>query len=256
MQLLIDADICLYRACAAVEREIEFEEDMWVLYTQENDAIEAFYDSVATLNGLANTHNYLLAFSDAKNFRKELYPEYKGNRTQRKPMGFKAIRERVFEEFSTQIVTMPTLEADDVIGILATKNKGNVLIWSDDKDLRQIPGVHVTPFGQVVIYPDDADRWFYTQALTGDTTDNYKGCPGIGPKRAEQIIASVNHADNFEPGSLQPTSYWQAVVNTYVKAGLTEEDALLQARLARILRCEDWDEDKQEVKLWVANTTA
>jgi DNA polymerase-1 len=40
------------------------------------------------------------------------------------------------------------------------------------------------------------------------------------------------------------------VVDAYLKAGLTEEDALMNARMARILRAEDWDFENNEVKLW------
>jgi len=43
---------------------------------------------------------------------------------------------------------------------------------------------------------------------------------------------------------------WSLVENHYLKKGLTKEDALLQARLARILRWSDWDEEKSIIKLW------
>ena len=76
----------------------------------------------------------------------------------------------------------------------------------------------------------------YTQTLTGDVTDGYAGCPKIGPKTAEKILGS------------HPT--WNAVVQAYQKENLTADYALTQARLARILRASDWDEEKQQVKLW------
>lgn len=237
MKLLIDADICLYQAASSVEREIEFEEGIWVLYTDENEAIQAFDDSITGLLERADTDSYLLAFSDSKNFRKELYPDYKANRTQRKPLGFKSIRERILDKYVDHVAIMNSLEADDVIGILATQYKGETMIWSADKDLKQIPGLHLTEEGQRVIYPDEADRWFYMQILTGDQADNYKGCPGIGPVKAEKILSSAD-------------AYWEAIVNTYAKAGLTEQDALVQARLARILRCDDWDYEHEKVKQW------
>ena len=43
---------------------------------------------------------------------------------------------------------------------------------------------------------------------------------------------------------------WKTVEDAYIKAGLTAEDALLQGRLARILRDTDWDFEKEEVRLW------
>ena len=70
----------------------------------------------------------------------------------------------------------------------------------------------------------------------GDTTDGYSGCPKIGPKTAEKILKS------------NPT--WDAVVNQYQKADLSPDYALTQARLARILRHTEWDDDKMAVKLW------
>ena len=82
----------------------------------------------------------------------------------------------------------------------------------------------------------DADRQFFTQTLTGDVTDGYSGCPKIGPKTAEKVLG------------MSPN--WRLVVNAYQKEKLDYNYALTQARLARILRSTDWDDEKGEVKLW------
>lgn len=252
MQLLIDADILLYRAASSVEREIEFEEDIWVLYTDENEAIEAFNNSVADLLEQADTYGYLLCFSDAKNFRKDILPTYKGQRTGRKPMGFKAIRERLMDEYAHKLVTKPLLEADDCIGILATKYPDEYAIWSADKDLKQIPGKHLVDGEWITVSEQEADLFFYTQVLTGDTADNYKGCPGIGAVKAEAILLGKKHPMQADEDI--HAQWWLRVRDAYQKAGLTEEDALVQARVARILRHSDWDNKKQEVKLWLPTT--
>lgn len=252
MQLLIDADILLYRAASSVENEVEFEDDIWVLWTDENEAIEAFNNSIAALLEQADTYGYLLCFSDSQNFRKDLLPSYKGNRTARKPMGFKSIRERVLEEFKHKVITKPRLEADDCIGILATQDPNEYAIWSADKDLKQIPGKHLTEEGLVTISTEEADLFFYKQVLTGDTADNYKGCPGIGPVKAEAILLAKKHPAQTD--DVVQDQYWLRVRDAYVKAGLTEADALVQARVARILRHTDWDKDKQEVRLWEPTT--
>lgn len=89
---------------------------------------------------------------------------------------------------------------------------------------------------------EEANRYFFMQVLTGDPTDGYKGCPGIGPKRAEKILEGVNVLDEKEA--------WRAVVGAYASKGLTEEEALQQARVARILRHTDYDLEKEEVILW------
>jgi DNA polymerase-1 len=241
--LLIDADILLYQTASSCENEVEFEEDIWVLWTDENEAVAKFDSMVVHLLEKIDTYSYKLCFSHAKNFRKGLYPDYKGNRPTRKPMGFRAIRERVIEENAEKVIIYPNLEADDVLGILATRDPSYV-IWSIDKDLKQIPGKHLTEDGVIKVSPEEADAFFYQQILTGDATDNYKGCPGIGPVKAEGIIKLASGTGKE----------WSFILAAYTKAGLSEEEALVQARLARILRSSDWDDETQEVKLWTPTT--
>lgn len=77
------------------------------------------------------------------------------------------------------------------------------------------------------------------QTMIGDTADNYKGCPGIGIKTAEKLFNKYG-------------ATWDTVVKSFKNAGCTEEDALVQARVARILRDEDFKDGK--VKLWTPNT--
>ena len=72
--------------------------------------------------------------------------------------------------------------------------------------------------------------------MVGDVTDSYGGIYGIGPKKAEAILGS------------RPT--WAAVEQAFIKAGMTRDDAIQQARLARILRASDYDLEKGEIILW------
>lgn len=247
--LLIDADILVYRSISSVEREVEWEPDVWTMSTDLKEAHEAFNDMLFNIIDSSPHKDFKLCFSDAKNFRKEINPSYKSNRAgNRKPMGFKPFREQIIDKHGA--ITKPALEADDVIGILATKPGTDFIIVSDDKDLRGVPGAHLIDGHVTNIGESEADLFFYTQVLTGDQADGYPGCPGIGPKKAEQILASVNPFDNYEVGAGGPHTYWEAVVKAYTKAGLTEEDAILQARMARILRWKDWDHENQKVNLW------
>jgi len=135
----------------------------------------------------------------------------------------------------------PGLEGDDILGILATHPKairGQKIIVSIDKDMKTIPGYVWNPDkdDEPIFYStEEADYWHLYQTLTGDTTDGYPGLPGCGPKGAEKVLEDPS---------------WEAVVAAYEKKGLTEEDALVQARCARILRATDYDYAKKEVKLW------
>ena len=78
-----------------------------------------------------------LFFSDSTNFRKTIQPAYKGHRNRKKPCGYKRVINQLKTEY--EVIVMPTLEADDALGIYATEHPGNV-ICSPDKDMRQIPG--------------------------------------------------------------------------------------------------------------------
>lgn len=243
--LLIDGDILIYQAVSGVEKELEFEEDMWVLFTDLRDAKNKFVENLTEVILQAVDYEPFLCISGSTNFRKDLDPTYKLHRkATRKPMGFKSFRQWVIDSYPH--MCKPGIEADDSIGILATKpGNEDCVIWSKDKDLRQIPGNHLGETGIVKVDTCDADWLHMMQTLTGDPADGYKGCPGMGPKKAEKALHPF-----YIDGFFDPVGAWGAVLFAYEQAGLTPSDALLQARLARILRWEDWDSAKQEPRLW------
>ena len=240
MRLLIDTDILVYKAIASTEVEIDWGDDIWTLYTDLKDAKDVFKHQLTIITDKLASDDILCCLSDpSDNFRKHISSDYKSNRKgTRKPVGYVALRDWVQKNYPS--IVKPSLEADDVLGILATKpeNAGNVIVVSDDKDLKTIPCKLYRPMADEVmeIRPAQADAFFFTQALTGDPTDGYSGCKGVGEKTAAKILGN------------RPA--WSSVEQAFLKAGMTKEDALTQARLARILRWEDWDETKGEPKLW------
>ena len=121
------------------------------------------------------------------------------------------MKEWVGKHYNT--IQKPGLEGDDCLGLLATRPGNECIVVSSDKDLKTIPGKLYRPDDDEVleISLEEADRFFLTQTLTGDVTDGYKGCPGVGPKTAEKILG--------------PRPHWGAVEQAYIKAGLTKEDA-------------------------------
>ena len=87
------------------------------------------------------------------------------------------------------------------------------------------------------------------QTLTGDQTDGYKGCPAVGSVTAAKILQKA--IDEGTPWANEEDLmrlYWKHVVMAYIKAGLNEEVAIQQARLARILRHGEYENGK--VQLW------
>ena len=238
MFLAVDGDILLYKSAISAEVEYEWDADCWSLMTDLKDAKDAFKTQLETITTRLKPDETVICLSDpSSNFRKTVDPTYKSNRRgTRKPIGYKALKAWVVDKYAT--MQKPGLEGDDCLGILATRPGNDCIMVSDDKDLLGIKGRLYRPSKDELINTqvNDAERFFLTQVLTGDAVDGYKGCPGIGPKKAETILGTRPH--------------WGAVEQAFIKAGLTKEDALTQARLARILRWTEWDAEKGEVILW------
>jgi len=244
LHALIDADILLYQCSAAVEKVIDWGDDVWTLHSDAAEARQMFDVGLSEILDSIKTKKFTLCFSSHNNFRIRILPEYKANRlTTRKPLAYHSLKQYAEQTYTTK--AYPTLEADDVIGITATgpATKFKYVMVSEDKDFKTIPGFHYNPRTAVFteISAMEADKNHLLQTLVGDTTDNYKGCPGVGPVKAEALL-TVNCS-------------WDTVVAAFVKAGLTEEDALVQARVARILRHGEYDIKTAEVNPWTPQTT-
>jgi DNA polymerase-1 len=242
MSLLIDADYIVYKRCAGCETEIDFGNDVIVVTSRFSEALAAVERELYNIaNDLGCFDDTILFFSDSINFRKSLDPDYKGHRNRKKPCGYKRVIKALQETFP--VIIMPTLEADDALGIYATKEKGHI-ICSPDKDMRQIPGqLYDFTQGVVEITKEEGDRWHLIQTMAGDQTDGYSGVPGIGIKRADALLEQ--HGSN-----------WQTVVDAFAEKDLDEDVALLNARLAKILQVENYDFLNEQIKHWVPATTS
>jgi DNA polymerase I len=241
--LIIDADTLVFQAACVVESSFDFGDGEVTRVTDEARAIAEFDQRVFTLKELAQAEEVLLALScpTRRYFRHELCSTYKENRANKPaPLSIRAVRAHAEKEYPHKI--KPGLEADDVIGILGTHKPflkdRELTIWSMDKDLKQVPGRHLNVKENRVekINNEEARRHHLYQTLVGDTCDNYPGCPGIGPVKANRI--------------LDEDCSWAAVVAAFESKGLTAEDALLQARLARILSARWWDFENNKPILW------
>ena len=240
MNLLIDADFIVYKCCAACETEIDYGEDVIFVTSNFSDAYNAVVKEIdkikSAFGGFATP---ILFFSDSKNFRKKISPDYKGHRNRKKPCGYK----RVIRNLRIQhnVIVMKELEADDAMGIYATQHPGNIIV-SPDKDMRQIPGKLYDLETSKDITAEEGAKWHLIQTLAGDQTDGYSGVPGIGVKRAETLFEKEGYS-------------WATVVKAFTDKGLTEEEALTNARLAKILTIDDYDTKQQQPKLWSPEPT-
>lgn len=232
----------IYLALQNAEKEFVWEDDFYTLSADFNEAIVSFDNHLAELVPLVLNHwniegeyQIIMAMTDLKNnFRKSISGEYKANRkSKRRPLMFLPMREWVMDNFNTLMID--NLEADDCIGISADKNS---IMLSGDKDFRSIP-CRFYDFLRNEFYDTTKEEAFYFhmyQTLIGDTADNYKGCPKIGEVRAKRI--------------LDEECSWEAVVRAYKANGSTEEEALVNARLAFILQKGYYNKKTKEVKLW------
>ena len=141
--------------------------------------------------------DYKLFVSGGNNFRYDIDPTYKANRTGSDPKWREALRLHLIKEWNAYECV--DFEADDMCGV-EQKEDGSTCIVAIDKDLLQVPGLHyswpITRKNTIVreglfreISKEEGMRRFFTQALTGDTSDNIKGIYGIGAKKAEKLLA-------------------------------------------------------------------
>lgn len=185
MQALLDADLIAYRAAASAELEEEF------------IAIARCDENIRQILAETGATEYRGFLSGGMNFRKELDPQYRANRTQPKPRHLMACQAFLVEKWGIEITD--GIEADDALGI--NQHDGSI-ICSLDKDLLQIPGKHYqwaisgTVKGKTWVKEArwyDIDyftglRTFYASSLIGDTSDNIFGIKGIGPAKAGKLL--------------------------------------------------------------------
>ncbi|HEV7305074.1 DNA polymerase I [Ensifer sp.] len=167
---------------------------LWKLLTDARD----------TSVGVTPTHFAVIFDYSSKTFRNALYDQYKANRT--------APPEDLIPQFglirhATRAFNLPCIEkegyeADDLIATyarLAEKAGAGVTIVSSDKDLMQLVTTNVSMYDSMkdkqISIPEVIEKWgvppekmIDLQAMTGDSTDNVPGIPGIGPKTAAQLL--------------------------------------------------------------------
>ena len=227
--LIVDFDPIVYRAASAAEEELDFTPEITIVTGDFRRGKQIVEQDIENLYTKFETNRAIFFLTSPVNFRKEVEPSYKGNRIRRKPCGFKKLKEWARGQF--HCVEQEGLEADDLIGIEVTSGKhDNFILCSPDKDMEQFPVRIWNNRQEFTQSPEKAALKRWMQALTGDQTDGYGGCPGVGPVKAEKILSKVKDGN-----------YYEIVRDTYIQSGLTEEDALKQIRLATILTHDQWD---------------
>jgi len=181
---LVDADIVAYRAAAGTEgkspRETEEKVDLLMNYIVGETVVFPTGD---------NLECYL---TGKGNFRYDVAKTapYKGNRKDvPKPSNLPEARGYLQHEWGA--IISEGEEADDLIGIASAKgDPETTVVCTIDKDMMQLPGwnFNFVKNEWTYITPEDGNKFFYTQILTGDSADNIKGIHRVGPVTAGKIL--------------------------------------------------------------------
>ena len=170
-------------------------------------------DSKSKENLQKPSHFAVIFDSARKNFRNEIYSDYKGNRSDAPDdliPQFEFIRKSVLA-FNLPSIEMLNYEADDLIATYVEQILeigAKVTIVSSDKDLMQLykKGVRIyDPMKNKFITEDDvhnkfgvtADKVIDVQSLAGDSSDNVPGVPGIGVKTAAELINKYGNLEKL-----------------------------------------------------------
>lgn len=220
--LLIDGDTIVYKQCCVFNEDDDFSRRKIAQY------INMKVDELLKRSGC---DLYIFFLTPSTNFRNHFVDDYKYSRDPaEKPVNLIWGKKWVMKNLNGHVV--PYMEADDLIG---THMNEDSIIWSLDKDLRQIPGRHLDDeTGKIHVVTEEGHLeergkkvyfegtiGLYLQVLTGDPTDYIIGCgirkvgvyksgakkgetrikrEGVGPKDAlEKLSIAVAFRGNKTP---------------------------------------------------------
>lgn len=184
------------------------------------NAIYGFLNILFRILDEENPDYLVVTFDEhAPTFRHKMYEAYKGTR---KPMPDEMreqmpVLRQLLEAMKINVISVPGLEADDLMGTLAKKAQAEgieVSLVSGDRDLLQISDEHIliripkTNYGKTTIedyrpadvlakYQVTPKQFIELKALMGDTADNIPGVPKIGEKTATELMVTYGSLDGI-----------------------------------------------------------
>lgn len=277
--LLIDGDVVAFTAASAAQHIHEDGFGFVQPFANRHEG-EAIADNIIIgLEQLFSATHFKVVLTDpVENWRRGIWSAYKQNRAKNfRPLLLDKLKDYLRAKYGA--FHWDSLEADDVLGILSTApGEDKRILIGKDKDYLTVPGFYhrlrdLDAKGKPVVKevtPWEAQRYHLLQTLMGDQVDGYPGCPGIGAKRANELLDNpvlltpqagvktrgVNKGESTTKWVAEPTrNLWAMVVSHYRKgmdAGPQEAEkaALVSARLAYILHHEDYDRETQSIRLW------
>lgn len=205
--IIVDVSNFIFRAFFAIRP----------LHAADGTPVNAVYGVLSSMYNLITKYNptHIVIARDTKegSYRKEIYPEYKANRSEPPDELIPqfALIENLVDLLKLPNIRMPGYEADDIIGSVATQFKDQfdeILIASGDKDLMQFVDGPVKMLDtmkdktylredvleKMGVYPEQIVDYL---SLVGDTSDNIPGVPGIGAKGAANLLAEFQNLETI-----------------------------------------------------------
>lgn len=187
------------------------------------DSVNSYVEGIIESTGTDDYQGYI---SGKGNFRYGVatIKQYKGNRTSlSKPAHYDAIRQYLVDVYDAK--TSVDMEADDLIGL--SHDPEEDMICTLDKDLNCIPGLHYNWTNGLCQYITEhqANKYFYSQVLTGDDTDNIPGLYGVGAK--SKLVESVWGCGTEEDMMKLVTDEYEKRFGSYWKQFFLENCKLL-----------------------------
>lgn len=175
-----------------------------------NAIFGTLHSMINILENVNHDHVVIAADSGGKNFRHELYNEYKANRAScpEDLVPQFQILDEMIDSMQICLIRIKGFEADDIIASICRNVDAKCVIATHDKDLYQLVSDRVCIYNskeKSFVHPDDVIKKFGIKpdfisdflALTGDSSDNIPGVRNIGPKTAVNLINEFGSIDNI-----------------------------------------------------------
>lgn len=208
MKALIDGDILLYSIGSATDDEGH--PLSWPLTLARLDG------KIKQIAHDAGADEYVVYITGKDNFRdtEATIKPYKGHRVAPKPHHYKNIKDYLSSTKNHTVYFVDGYEADDAMSIEqwedlnwawrdgVSEDTCGTIICSIDKDLDMVPGWHLKwsrngkDFKKYFVSEQEGIKWFYTQLLMGDPTDNIPGLYNWGPAKSRRLIEDFT--DEFD----------------------------------------------------------
>ena len=189
LQILVDGDPFAYRAAFSCEEKINGVRVVVKEVQEAYDKIDELLETaLETVLWEVTDDKYQIFLTGKGNFRKDIAVtrEYKANRKQPKPVYLSDVRQHMIDNW--KVIVSKDEDVVDVFGIWSNPES---IVISIDKDMLQLACTHYNPHRRTwqTVEEFEGLRFFYKQILTGDSADNIQGIYGVGPKKAEKILA-------------------------------------------------------------------